>query len=98
MEELRTYLGALFKENEGEVITTDHPRFREFRRRLARYMVSPSNCRYHDYRHARAVLEGMDGIDVAATLAYYRQRGGYCDCEILFNVMPEETGMEPLDG
>jgi len=89
MEELRTYLGELFKGNEGEILTTDHPRFREFRVRLARWLAT--RRAYNDYRYSRYVLEEMGDFDVAATLAHYRKRGGYCDVEILYNVAPEEA-------
>lgn len=90
MEEMRMYLGKLFKQNDGEILTVDHPRYREFRSRMAAYLQT--NCP-HDYRFSRQVLEEM-GFDVAATLAHYRERGGYCDCEILFNVAPEEAGCQ----
>ena len=38
------------------------------------------------HRYAEAVLAELGGIDIAGTLAFFRQHGGYCDCEILFNV------------
>ena len=37
-------------------------------------------------RHAEAVLTELGGIDIDGTLAFFREHGGYCDCEILFNV------------
>ncbi len=46
-----------------------------------------------DRIHARKILydmnlklEGDDRIDVAASFEYFNEHGGYCDCEILFNV------------
>jgi hypothetical protein len=30
----------------------------------------------------------MGGINVEASLAYFKDHGGYCDCEILLNVDP----------
>ena len=89
MEELKTYLDGLFKECDGETMTMDHPRFREFHIRLAYSLRSPANCK-DDYRHARLVLQDM-GMNEAASLAYCRKHGGHCDCEILFNVIPAET-------
>ena len=89
MEELRGYLDGLFKECDGETIALDHPRFAEFHGRLAYALRTPANCQ-HDYRHARLVLQEM-GMNEAASLAYCRQHGGYCDCEILFNVIPAGT-------
>ena len=35
---------------------------------------------------ARKILESMGGVDVEASLTYFSEHGGYCDCEILFNV------------
>ena len=47
----------------------------------------------HVYRYAKAVMTKMGNIDIAGTLAFFREHGGYCDCEILFNVdvRPEAT-------
>ena len=39
-----------------------------------------------EHRYAEAVMAELGGIDIAGTLAFFRQDGGYCDCEILFNV------------
>jgi hypothetical protein len=38
-----------------------------------------------DFRMAALVLQ-LGGYDVEGSLALYRARGGYCDCEIRFNV------------
>jgi hypothetical protein len=47
----------------------------------------PSWSCQHDYRHARAVLaDEWPKLDVEATLEFFREEGGYCDCEILLNV------------
>jgi hypothetical protein len=44
------------------------------------------NCQ-HDHRHARAVLANKwPQIDVEETLELFRDRAGFCDCEILLNV------------
>lgn len=42
-----------------------------------------------DKSKAIAILKTMPDIDVSASLAFFEQHGGYCDCEIVFNV---ETG------
>ena len=41
------------------------------------------------HRYAKAVLIELGGIDIDGTLEFFRQHGGYCDCEILFNVDPD---------
>jgi hypothetical protein len=38
------------------------------------------------YMYAEAVMAELGEIDIAGTLAFFRQHGGGCDCEILFNV------------
>ena len=38
------------------------------------------------HRYAKEVMTSMGGIDVAASLEFFRDHGGYCDCEVLFNV------------
>ena len=35
---------------------------------------------------ARKILESMGDIDIEGSLQYFDNHGGYCDCEILFNV------------
>jgi Protein of unknown function (DUF2695) len=54
------------------------------------------------HRYAEAVLTELGGIDIDGTLALFRRHGGYCDCEILFNVdrpdkdnPPRSTGITP---
>lgn len=43
----------------------------------------------NDKRFATAVLEKhFPEVDVPATLAFFEENGGYCDCEIFFNVDP----------
>jgi hypothetical protein len=60
----------------------------------------PGGCMAGHQRSARfyfaeRLLEAR-GFDAEASLALYEQRGGLCDCEILFNVDPptfeEEVG------
>ena len=49
----------------------------------------PSNfvwrCK-HDHTSATKIMQDMDEIDIEASLSHFRANGGYCDCEILFNV------------
>jgi hypothetical protein len=55
-----------------------------------------------NHRYAEAVLTELGGIDIDGTLEFFREHGGYCDCEILFNVdrpdkdnPPRSTGITP---
>jgi hypothetical protein len=31
-------------------------------------------------------MQRMGGVDVRKSLAFFRANGGWCDCEIIFNV------------
>ncbi len=39
----------------------------------------------HTHKHATRILRAM-GCDVPTSLSFFRENGGYCDCEVLFNV------------
>jgi hypothetical protein len=82
------------------VLTPEHPRWREFCDRLA----GPDGCAFTEegtwhcsgaatYEYARPLLAEF-GMDADATLVYFRTLGGCCDCEILFNVDPDEGAAE----
>lgn len=43
----------------------------------------------------RAILAMMADVDVAGTLAFLRLHGGYCDCEILLNVVAHDCAGPP---
>ena len=46
-----------------------------------------------DKSKAVAILRTMPEIDVTASLVFFEQHSGYCDCEIVFNVeMNYQTG------
>jgi hypothetical protein len=47
-----------------------------------------SRCQ-HDHRYATKIMTEMGGIDIEKSVAYFQEHGGYCDCEICFNVDPE---------
>lgn len=76
------------------VMTPKHPRWREFRDRLE----GPEGCAFrkdasdktvwrcdHTHKLATKILRAM-GCDVPTSLSSFRERGGYCDCEVIFNV------------
>ena len=49
------------------------------------------NC-YHNHSHARRILGEM-GLDVEKIVTFFEKHGGFCDCEIIFNVIgAEEIG------
>ena len=48
-------------------------------------------CR-HDHQLAEQIMRDMGGIDIPGSIAFFERQGGYCDCEILFNVDPSVRG------
>ena len=45
----------------------------------------------HDHRHTRAILAamGLDEQELAASITYLEEKGGFCDCEVRLNVFPQ---------
>ena len=39
-----------------------------------------------DKSKATAILKEMGDIDIDASLRYFERHGGFCDCQVLFNV------------
>lgn len=76
-----------------DVMIPTHPLWDEFVERLDEVVDECDSTA--DKPLARAILETMPDIDVEASLAFFEEYGGYCDCEILFNVVRQyEERME----
>jgi hypothetical protein len=39
-----------------------------------------------DYRCSARILSALGGINVPASLAFFKAHGGCCDCEVLMNM------------
>jgi hypothetical protein len=69
-----------------------HPRWSEFLERLA----GPEACNFQtdrwtcfgDVRFTKRILRdmGLDEPSIELSTAYFRDHGGYCDCEVILNV------------
>lgn len=74
-----------------QILTPSHPRWREFTSTLSDRLLAEvpahrtSGCD-NTHREAVAVMTVMGDIDIKASLTFFEKYGGYCDCEILFNV------------
>jgi len=84
---------------EMEIMTPDSSRWKEFADRLegeegCNFVEKENgsitwNCSGSEERPlARAILEKMGDVDIDATMQYFDEHGGFCDCEILFNIDP----------
>lgn len=69
-----------------QVMTTEYPQWTEFRDHLAE-MCHLKPCD-HTHNATERALEsfGFTPEEVAASLEYFKRKGGFCDCEILMNV------------
>ena len=90
-----------------EVLTPDSPRWRLFCSALTFALtdgMQEGQCRCGDdgsagsaHRYTRIVLTEMGKIDIPCTLESFRERGGYCDCEVLLNIVePSERSGEEI--
>lgn len=69
-----------------------HPHWGEFLERLA----GPDACNFTadrwtcfgDVRYTKRILRdmGQDELSIEVSTAYFRDHGGYCDCEVIFNI------------
>ena len=76
----------------NEILTPQHPLWDNFAEMLYGLLES---C-YGDFRTCRALLEDTP-FDTEATLTYFEEHGGHCDCEVLANV-DTAAKKEPVPG
>ena len=76
--------GRSMKLFKAPVMTPRHKRWQEFYNLLALQARHCAGTR--DRPLAHAVLASMGGFDIKASLAYFDNHGGYCDCEIVLNM------------
>jgi hypothetical protein len=85
----------------SEIMTPQHPRWDEF----VDLLEGPEGCNIHktgqgpqwncdgnDKPLTRAILaKHFPEVDIEATMKFFNDHGGYCDCEIPLNVGPEDS-------
>ncbi len=81
-----------------EAMTREHPRWKEFLDRLCgeegcnfqmeegKPETTTWEC-YHDYRFTQAILADIGTVNILKSIEYFQKYGGFCDCEICFNVL-----------
>ena len=75
-----------------EILSPGHPRWGEFVVKLSRSLiVTDTKWRCDGDRHYRYTKQvmgemGYGEIDIAETLQFFQAHGGFCDCEVMFNV------------
>jgi hypothetical protein len=91
-----------------EMMTREHPRWEEFCDRLegpegCNFHEDDGDgeihwkCEHDDLTLSRRILAdmGLSKTAIEDSVTYFRERGGYCDCEVLFNV---KRGVPPYYG
>jgi hypothetical protein len=48
----------------------------------------------HSLDLVTAILVSLPNVDVEGTLDFYRENGGNCDCEVIYNVYNEEPELQ----
>ena len=50
------------------------------------------DCSGTGHEHSERILAamGLSETEIAESLEYFKEHGGYCDCEVLFNVAAAE--------
>jgi len=80
-----TFSDGMFGDRK-EVLTPESPRWEQFTDMLDSMEWCDGDAGPNVHRHAKAIMAAMGGIDIEASLAFFEDHGGYCDCEILLNV------------
>jgi hypothetical protein len=70
------------------ILNPESPRWDEFAARLNSAVLA-IGCR-HDTSCAETMMCSMDNIDIAGSLAFCQRHDGFCDCEIIYNVVLRE--------
>ncbi len=69
-----------------EVMTSEHPRWDAFCKKLETAIEKNGCTAKTGKQNAKRVMKEMGGINIKASCDYFEDNGGYCDCEILWNV------------
>jgi hypothetical protein len=51
----------------------------------------------HDHRFATKIMSEMGGIDIPASLAFFRKHGGCCDCEVGFTFGDDDDELKVIE-
>ena len=67
----------------AELMTPDCLRWDEFVKKLKR-KLNRSACN-NDYSFSRKILTKMGDVDIDASIEFFKENGGHCDCEVILN-------------
>jgi hypothetical protein len=74
-----------------ETMNFDHPKWSEFISMMGDELTINPCTSTTEKPLAKKVLEEIGNVDIEKTFRFLESQGGYCDCEIMFNVFhPDE--------
>ena len=90
MEEKKEY-GEIDRDSREIIMDSGHPEWYEFAGLLIQANKDHGCDNGIQRPHTTELLETcFPDVNIPATLAYFEQMGGYCDCEVVLNVFPKE--------
>lgn len=66
---------------EAKIMDKNHPKWEKFITALS----NMERCT-HDHHYAKLAMTEIGNIDIEKSIKFFESQGGYCDCEIMFNV------------
>jgi hypothetical protein len=77
----------------NEVMSPEHHRWPDFCQTLTR-LLNKYACD-HDHHLAERAMAELGGIDIPESIALFCKHGGYCDCEIILNIVAAASDRQP---
>jgi hypothetical protein len=53
------------------------------------WKILPLNLDWPTLALTKRIMDLMKDVDIDASVAFFREHGGFCDCEIVMNVDPD---------
>lgn len=79
-------------EQKRQVVDQDHPYWRAVYARLFD-LYYEKGCN-HNHNIVESILMSLPNVDVNRTIEFYKENGGYCDCEVMYNVYRDGPELE----
>ena len=82
-----------FNKSRTQIVDIDHSFYRGVQMRL--WDKLRENTCDHSLDLAEQILRSLPNVDVEKTLDFYRENGGNCDCEVLYNIYDDAPNLKP---
>lgn len=71
-------------EPKRKLVNQDHPYWHSVYARLFP-LYNKKKCN-GNYEIVESILMSLPNVDINGTIEFYKENGGYCDCEVFYNV------------